>query len=138
VTPLSSHPRNRQLGLGALSWFWECQLQSCFAMVALFGAMGQFGHYVHVACQAVGACPAPVRPNLQLDDFISEWKDGGTNGTAVCEPVRLAYEKSNPGYNVKMEVLSSDEGHRVVSQGLDLKHDQYKYHCKFWGEPKLE
>jgi hypothetical protein len=107
-------------------------------MVALFGAMGQFGHYVHVACQAVGACPAPVRPNLQLDDFISEWKDGGTNGTAVCEPVRLAYEKSNPGYNVKMEVLSSDEGHRVVSQGLDLKHDQYKYHCKFWGEPKLE
>jgi hypothetical protein len=47
-----------------------------------------------------------------------------------------AAEKENPGYAVKMEVLHSAEEHRVIFQGvLDLKHDQYRYHCKFWREP---
>lgn len=60
------------------------------AMVGLFHAMGQFGHYAKAGCEAVGACSPAPRPNLQFPDFVSEWKDGGTNGNAVCEPVRQA------------------------------------------------
>jgi hypothetical protein len=106
------------------------------AFVGLFVAMQRFGEQAHGVCETVGGCASPAPANLQLPDFASDWLDGGTNGNAVCEPVRQAYEKQNPGYAVKMAVLNSAEEHRVISQAVfDLKHDQYKYHCKFWGEP---
>jgi hypothetical protein len=107
------------------------------AFLALADALGNTGGHLKGWCQAIGACPPPKRPTLQLPDHVSGWIDGRTtSGQAVCNSVRQAYQQQHPDYTISMQVMDREEERRTVWRGLDPTHAQYRYHCKFWGEPK--
>lgn len=120
---------SRTVALPALVFTWFVLFMFMATTLSLFSSVF-FKQPLDLQDWLTGSGSRPVA--LTIPNADSDWIDGGSSPNEFCEPILASHQRSNPGYDITMQVLP--EQHR--SEYTPFKHDIYRYQCSFTATPK--